>query len=84
MKLTMNTLSQYSVYVARRDAGGSTGDDYIIGQSELNVDLTKYLTPNNKGFILLKPYTTTFVIFRVNRDPTLDEKGEPPLIKSFK
>ena len=54
----------------------SRGDD-IIGLSELNVDLTKYLTADNGSFVMLMPYTTTFVKFRVNRDPTLDPENRP-------
>lgn len=73
MTLTMNSRSAYSVYNINRKSFSTSEPK---GQSELTVDLT-YLTSKEQEFILLRPYTTTFITFRVNRDPT----GKPPLVE---
>jgi hypothetical protein len=76
LKLTMNTSSDYLLYVAQRDDSSSTSKMLFKGLSELTVDLKEYLNPGNGGFRLLMPFTTTYVEIRVNRDPSLDEKGK--------
>jgi len=71
MNLYMNTNSSYVVYVAQQLEGPASSENTITGMSELTVDLTKWLKPDNKEFVLTMPYTTTFVEFRVNRDLTV-------------
>lgn len=76
LKLMMNTSSDYLLYVAQREDSAKTSKKLFKGLSELTVDLKEYLNPNNGKFRLLMPYTTTYVEIRVNRDPSLDGKGQ--------
>ncbi|WP_413746560.1 esterase/lipase family protein [Synechococcus sp. MIT S9507] len=77
MKLTMNTDSDYLHYVATRGGSYKSSEMIANGLSELIVDLKDYLNPQEGKFQLLMPYTTTFIEFRVNRDPLLEEdKGK--------
>jgi len=73
MKLTMNTDSDYIHYVATRGGSYKSSEMISNGLSELIVDLKDFLNPQANKFHLLMPYTTTFIEFRVNRDPLLEE-----------
>lgn len=79
MKLILNTSSDYLLYVAQRDEPKKSSRSLSKGLSELTVDLMDYLKPVDGKFRLLMPYTTTYVEFRVNRDPILDLKGKTRL-----
>lgn len=79
MKLTMNTSSDYLLYMAQRKDPAKSSRRVIKGLSELTVELKDFLYPNDGGFNLLMPYTTTYVEFKVNRDPSLDGKGRAKL-----
>lgn len=79
MKLTMNTSSDYLLYMAQRKDPAKSSRRVIKGLSELTVELKDFLYPNDVGFNLLMPYTTTYVEFKVNRDPSLDGKGRAKL-----
>jgi len=72
MQLSMNTNSSYLLYLAQRQNGQTSEEKTVTGLSELRVSLTPYLNPPQGEFRLLMPYTTTFVEFRVNRNPSLD------------
>jgi hypothetical protein len=75
MKLSLNTGSDYLLYYAHRQDGSSSKRGSIRGLSELEVDIIGYLIPGENSFGLLKAYTTTFVEFRVNRDPLVDSNN---------
>lgn len=79
MKLMMNTGSDLLLYVAQRENTTTSSKKLFKGLSELSVDLTEYLNPGNGKFRLIMPFTTTYVEFRVNRDPSLDGKGKAKL-----
>ena len=79
MKLVMNTGSDYLLYVAQREDSTKSSKKLSKGLSELTVDLKEYLNPGIGKFNLLMPYTTTYVEFRVNRDPSLDAIGKAKL-----
>ena len=79
MKLIMNTGSDYLLYVAQREESTKSSTKLFKGLSEMTVDLKEYLNPGNGKFRLIMPYTTTYVEFRVNRDPSLDGKGKAKL-----
>lgn len=69
--LYMNTNSNYLVYDAKQSEDVGVIKDEITGMSELSVNLTKWLNPNSGDFALPMPFTTTFIEFRVNRDPSV-------------
>jgi hypothetical protein len=71
MKLSMNTGSEYLAYSAQRQNGSSSRPGSSRGLTELDVDLKPYLAPPPGQFSLLMAYTTTFVEFRVNRNPAI-------------
>ena len=75
----MNTGSDYLLYVAQREESTKSSTKLFKGLSEMTVDLKEYLNPGNGKFRLIMPYTTTYVEFRVNRDPSLDGKGKAKL-----
>jgi hypothetical protein len=79
MKLTLNTGSDYLHYSAHQQDKSKSSKQKEKGLSELSVELKDYLGPQNKTFSLLMPYTTTYVEFRVNRDPSVDAKGKAKL-----
>ena len=76
MQLSMNTNSDYLLYLAQRLNGQTSEKKKVMGLSELSVNLTPYLDPPKGEFKLLMPYTTTFVEFRVNRNPSLDDNDK--------
>jgi pimeloyl-ACP methyl ester carboxylesterase len=76
MKLTMNTSSDYLLYVAHRKEQAKSSRKVERGLSELTVDLSDYINSGKGKFNLLMPYTTTFVEFKVNRDPSIDGQGK--------
>lgn len=83
MKITMNTNSDYLHYVATRGETQKASEIIANGLSELTVSLKEYLNPNENKFNLLMAYTTTFIEFRVNRDPVLIKgKGKLCQIKT--
>lgn len=71
MVLYMNTNSSYIIYQAAQADGTEFLNDISRGTSELTIDLTRWLTPNDDGFILPMPFTTTFIEIRVNREPSV-------------
>lgn len=73
LQLSMSTNSDYLLYLAQRQNGEKSETKAVTGLSELRVSLTPYLNPPEGEFRLLMPYTTTFVEFRINRNPSLDE-----------
>lgn len=77
MKLMMNTASDLLLYVAHGEASASK--NLAKGLSELSVDLKEFLDADNGRFRLIMPYTTTYVEFRVNRNPSLDGEGNAQL-----
>jgi len=79
MKLMMNTGSDYLLYVAQREDSTKSSAKLFKGLSELTVLLEENLYSANSKFSLIMPYTTTYVEFRVNRDPSLDGKGKAKL-----
>jgi hypothetical protein len=73
MTLYMNTNSGYVIYLAGHKGDMEFSSDLAKGMSELIVDLTPWIKPDNKEFVLPMAYTTTFVELRVNRDPAISE-----------
>lgn len=76
MKLMLNTGSDYLHYSAHQLNAGKSSKQISKGLSELSVELKDYLSSDNGKFSLLMPYTTTYVEFRVNRDPSVDGNGK--------
>jgi hypothetical protein len=79
MKLMMNSGSDYLLYVAQREDSTKSSAKLFKGLSELTVLLEENLYSADGRFSLIMPYTTTYVEFRVNRDPSLDGKGKAKL-----
>jgi hypothetical protein len=82
VNLFMSTNSSYLVYNANKANRAKPIQDLKKGVSEFSVDLAKWVKPeaNDAKFALLVPYTTTFLEFRVNRDPS-ESKNHPKLVK---
>jgi hypothetical protein len=82
MVLFMTTNSTYLVYNANRTEGTRLTQDLSKGLSELEVDLKTWLNRDDNAdeFALLFPLSTTYIEFRVNRDPTKSDT-QPKLVK---
>ncbi len=75
MVLFMNTKSTYTVYEASKADNTKLWKDIGKGTSELTIDLTKWLAPNDDNFVLPMAFTTTYIEFRVNREPSVRLDG---------
>lgn len=74
MRMFMSTSSQYTIYMADCPAISEFSMDPMKGITELVVDLAEHLIPGAGSFGLIKKFTTTYIEFRVNRDPVIEQQ----------